>query len=165
VAYWQSNKGQALIKSLNGSASATKLSKWLATNFANLYGAAGFKLAGKTNAQVATFFETLSINDQEVLATALSVYASSTALAGGTMGKSAGLPVSTYGIASAKLNVGPAGHALGIADYSVTSIMQVLLDVNAESKGGVLLGKVANLSTRTANTALIVALFTNINKP
>src|SRR5207237_1224948 len=59
--FWNSWKGQALIASFNGGPNATALSAWLATTFGNLFGArAGAEnVTGKTNAQVAAFFQQL----------------------------------------------------------------------------------------------------------
>ncbi len=167
IGYWESSKGQALIKSLNGSASATKLSHWLATTFANLYGASAGKndLVGKTNTQVAAYYDALAVANQEVLATALSVYASSSKLAGGTMGKSAGLPVSAAGIGGVTLNVGHDGTALGLRNDAMASIQKVLQDVNAAAHAGILYGTVAKLTTRNLDTTEADDLFAIINEP
>src|SRR5262249_26904367 len=62
IAWWNGTTGQALIKALNGGQSAKNLGNWLATNFNNLYGAdAGTanNLSGKTNAQVASYYQSL----------------------------------------------------------------------------------------------------------
>src|SRR5262249_13210010 len=58
IGFWQNSNGQALLKSLNGGATATALSAWLAATFPNLYGASAGanNLTGKTNAQVAAFY-------------------------------------------------------------------------------------------------------------
>ena len=63
VAFWNSNSGQTLIKELNGSSNSTSLSAWLASNYNNIYGAnAGSNnLTGKTNAQVASYYQSLAI--------------------------------------------------------------------------------------------------------
>jgi hypothetical protein len=61
IGFWQNKNGQNLIKELNGGAAATQLGNWVAATFPNMYGAgAGANnLAGKTNAQVASFYKTL----------------------------------------------------------------------------------------------------------
>ena len=61
IGYWHNGNGQALIKSLNGGPTATKLATWLATTYPNLYGpAAGGarNLTGKNNNDVAALFLT-----------------------------------------------------------------------------------------------------------
>jgi fibronectin-binding autotransporter adhesin len=62
IDYWHNaEKGQALINSFNGGPTATALSAWLSSTFPNLYGAtAGTNnLTGKTNAQMAAYFQAL----------------------------------------------------------------------------------------------------------
>jgi uncharacterized repeat protein (TIGR01451 family)/choice-of-anchor A domain-containing protein len=167
VGYWQSSGGQAVIDSLNGSAKSRALGNWLAKNFANLYGAVTGKndLAGKTNAQVAAYYDSLAAVDQEVLATALSVYASSSTLSGGTMGKAAGLPVTAAGLGNATVNVGADGAAAGVRDYGTASLLSILEHVNAESKAGLLYGKVSNATVRSMLAGEADDLFDRINEP
>jgi hypothetical protein len=61
IGFWHNSNGQALIKSFNGGPAATALGNWLAASFPNLYGASAGSndLAGKTNAQVAAYFQAL----------------------------------------------------------------------------------------------------------
>jgi hypothetical protein len=89
IGFWHNTNGQALITSFNNGANDTALSTWLATNFANLYGvnAGANNLTGFTNAQVASFYQTLFNEtgpklDAFVLATALDVYATTASLGG-----------------------------------------------------------------------------------
>ncbi len=168
VSYWRSSAGQALIDSLNGGASSKDLGKWLANNFANLYGAGAGKndLAGKTNAQIATYYDSLTTANQEVLAAALSVYASSSNLAGGTMGASAGLPVTAAGLRNATVNVGLAGEAFGATNGGLESMWSLLEGVNTQAKAGVLYGKVSDAMVRAMLTDEVSDfLDTNVNQP
>src|SRR5262249_20593310 len=82
IAFWRGSSGQSLVKALNGSQSAKNLGNWLAVNFNNLFGAnagAANDLTGKTNVQVAAYYQALYANtakkpEAEVLALALAVY-------------------------------------------------------------------------------------------
>src|SRR5207253_289536 len=89
IGFWNNKNGQALIKSLNGGTAATQLGNWLGSTLPNLYGAyaSADNLSGKTNADVAAFFQHAFRNkgpklDAQVLATALSVYVTNSTLAG-----------------------------------------------------------------------------------
>src|SRR5262249_14275488 len=57
--FWNNKNGQALMKALNGGASSTQLGDWLGATFPRMFGAlsGGNGLAGKTNADVAAFFQ------------------------------------------------------------------------------------------------------------
>ena len=60
ISFWQNSDGQALIKSLNGSSTAKKLGNWLASKLPGLFGSGagtGNNLSGKTNLQVAAYFQ------------------------------------------------------------------------------------------------------------
>ena len=72
VGFWKGTNGQKLIKSLNGGGTygnATTLGNWLASNFGEMYGAGcgTNNLAGKTNAQVASYFVSLANNTAKQL--------------------------------------------------------------------------------------------------
>jgi hypothetical protein len=92
AAWWNGSSGQALIKAVNGCQTSKTLGNWLATNFNNLFGAdAGStnNLAGKTNAQVATYYQANYANtsrkpETDALALALNVYVTNSVLAGST---------------------------------------------------------------------------------
>jgi hypothetical protein len=81
LAWWNGSNGQALIKALNGAQTAKNLGNWLASKYNNLFGAdagSANNLAGKTNAQVAAYFQSLYANaarkpEAEALALALAV--------------------------------------------------------------------------------------------
>jgi hypothetical protein len=86
IDFWHNNKGQALIRALNGGSSSTQLADWLAVTLPRMYGAE----AGShslihadghyfSNTEVASFFQSLFNQsgpklEAQVLATALSVY-------------------------------------------------------------------------------------------
>lgn len=76
VKFWAGKAGEALVRAVNGGPQSTQLGSWLASTRPNLYGAGGHDRDGKTNADVAQYFQQLkatSLLDAEVLATALSV--------------------------------------------------------------------------------------------
>jgi hypothetical protein len=63
--WWNGSNGQALIKALNGGQTSKNLGNWLASIFSNLFGAdagSANNLAGKTNAQVAAYYQSLYSN-------------------------------------------------------------------------------------------------------
>lgn len=145
IGFWHNKNGQALIKSLNGGATSTALGNWLATMFPEIYGpTAGVNnMTGKTNTQVAAYFQTL-FNQKgqklqaQVLATAFAVYSTNTTLAGSTVAQNYGFIVDTSGTGSATYNVGTNGAALGVADYSILTIMEILLRTNDRANDGLL---------------------------
>ena len=153
--FWTSTaagKGQALIDSLNGGASATNLGNWLATVSPNLLGS----LLGDTNTQIASYVKSLSSSSAklQVLATALAAYVTDSSLAG-TVATSYGFTVTPYGTGVDTYNVGTNGSALGLSNNTVYSIVTLLAALDAESSNGV----IGSSATSAANT-----VFTNINK-
>jgi uncharacterized repeat protein (TIGR03803 family) len=145
VSFWgNSTTGQALINSFNGGSTATALANWLATAFPNLYGvgAGANNLTGMTNAQVASFFLTLSglpapRVDAEVLATALNVYATTQSL-GGTAALSYGFTVNATGLGARSFNVTTNGAAFGVANNTTLNVYELLLAANSQAVNGVL---------------------------
>lgn len=145
IGFWQNNKGQSLIKALNGGASATQLGHWLAVTFPNMYGG----LDGLTNAGVASFYKTLFARnghsspggppktDAQVMATALAVYVTNQTLAG-TTATAYGFQVTETGVGARTFNVGNRGAAFGVANNSSVSVLDLLLAVNARSHNGLL---------------------------
>src|SRR5439155_5531680 len=111
IAFWEGPLGQNLIKSFGPTATSQTLGQWLATMFPNLYGGVGGStdLSGFTNAQVAAFyvnqFGTTSVFGlpaptrlaAEVMATALNIFATTTAY-GGTTAQSYGFVVNSFGL-------------------------------------------------------------------
>jgi hypothetical protein len=144
VGLWHNKNGQALIESFNGGPNSTALSAWLATNFANLYGAkAGANnLTGFTNAQVAAFYQSQfalpgSNLEARVLATALDIYATTLSL-GGTLGQAYGFTVSAVGLGAYSYNVGADGAAFGVANNTTLDVYALLEGVNDQAFFGVL---------------------------
>ncbi len=145
VAWWNGSNGQALIKALNGGQNSTNLGNWLATNFNNLIGAdagSANNLAGKTNAQVAAYYQSLYSNaakkpEADALALALNVYVTNSTLAG-TTATSYGFAVSSTGLGGSTANVGTGGAAFGINDNTVLTITELLSRANAGARKGIL---------------------------
>jgi hypothetical protein len=155
IGFWHNTNGQALIKSFNGGSSSTALGNWLAASFPNLYGAGtgSNNLAGKSNAQVAAYFQSLfnqGGTQAQVLAVALNVYATTTSL-GGNAGASYGFTVSATGLGARSFNLGQDGAAFGVANNSTLSVYALLAAVNKQMVNGVLYGGNATLQARCAD--------------
>jgi len=158
IGFWKNKNGQALIKSLNGGSSSTALGNWLASNFPSLFGAnAGSRnLTGKSNLTVASLFAKLfgtksTRSDAQLMATALSVYVTDSDLAGNA-GARYDFNISTDGTGAKLYNVGLLGSAIGIANNSTVSVMDLLLLADAQKQAG------------TYNAAAFGALFEGINE-
>src|SRR5262249_28278494 len=144
IGFWHNKNGQALINSFNGGPTATALADWLAANFANLYGggASANNLTGKTNAQVAAFYQTqFALRgpkvEAQVLATALSVYATTASL-GGMAGTTYGFTVTTAGLGAYSYNVGSDGAPFDVANNTTLNVYQLLTAVDQQAVNGVL---------------------------
>ena len=144
VAFWSSTNGQNLIKALNGGSTAKNLGNWLASNFNNIYGvnSGTNDLTGKTNSQVASYYQSLFSSsskklEAQTMALALAVYVTDSDLAG-TTATSYGFAVSTTGLGSATVNVSDSGAAFGLDDYTIITIMELLQRTNLRTKLGVL---------------------------
>jgi hypothetical protein len=145
VDWWASTRGQDLIKKFNGAATATNLANWLSVSYPNLYGAAsGADVAGMTNADIGLVLKQLRNSgrtdlearlEAQVLATALSIYATTTSL-GGSIGESYGFDVSGGGLNSMLYNIGKNGAAFGAANYSKLSVFQIMSATNAAAVNG-----------------------------
>lgn len=176
IGFWRNKNGQRLLKSLNGGADATQLGNWLATTYPNMYGAeAGdHNLAGMTNAQVASFYETVfqakkcgkwwkrkygprTKLDAQVMAVAFATYVTNQSL-GGDAGVQYGFAVTEYGLGTAVFNVGDAGAAFGVANNTEVSVMDLLLATNDQAVDGVLYNDVHALR------AMANAVYTAINE-
>ena len=99
-------------------------------------------LTGKTNIQVATYYHSLysttsSLLEERVLATALSVYATTSSL-GGTAGMFYGFNVSAGGLGAQTYNVGSNGAAFGVANSTTSACSTCSGATNnmASSNGG-----------------------------
>jgi hypothetical protein len=145
TAFWTtSTTGQKLIDDFNGSSSSTQAAQWLATNFPNLYGpaaATGHSLVTSggayfTNTQLASAYAGFTGGDEQVLSAALSVYATSTNLAGSvetTLAVKYGLTVSAAGSDMDTYSVGAYGSSFGVANNTTLTVMQLLGDLNANT--------------------------------
>jgi hypothetical protein len=164
IGFWHGFNGQSLIKSFNGGSTSTALSAWLAATFPNLYGgnAGRYNLTGRTNTQVAAFYQSLFGPDgpkaeAQVLATALNVYATTLSL-GGTAGQAYGFVVSAFGLGSRSFNVGAAGAAFGVANQTSLNVYQLLKAVNKKAVNGVLYNAITLLRRQAAD------LFDSLNQ-
>jgi hypothetical protein len=101
-----------------------------------------------TKAQVAQVFTNHSGVYQQVLATALSVYSTSSDLAGSAAASIArrdGLVTSSIGSGAFTYNVGSNGAVFGVANNSELTIFSLLEDLNSLALNGVLYGANQNL--------------------
>jgi hypothetical protein len=150
-----------LIKALNSGQNSTSLGNCLASNFNNLLGAdagSANNLAGKTNAQVAAYYQSLYANaakkpEADSLALALNVYVTNSTLAGNGAA-SYGFAVSSTGLGGSTANVSVNGAAFGINDNAVMSITELLSRANARARKGTLWDADGNGVLNSAETIL-----------
>ena len=142
AAFWGGAGGQTLILNFDGGPAATTLSAWLAATLPNLFGAAAgaFNLTGMSNAEVAVFYQWLRHQrgrklEAEVLAVALSIYATTPTLGGGTGGLG-GFNVSALGLGPEWVSVGRSGSAFGVTNHSGLSVWQVLQRIDGRARLG-----------------------------
>jgi hypothetical protein len=145
IGFWNNKNGQALINALNGGSTSTQLGNWLAATLPNTFGihAGGNNLTGKSNAAVAALFQQDFLQkgvklDAQVLATALSVYATNVTLDPTKVAASYGFTVSGDGAGTATANVGSNGDAFGVANNTVLTLMDLLLATDAQAVNGLL---------------------------
>jgi hypothetical protein len=94
--------------------------------------------------------------DSQVLATALSVYATNATLDSTGVAAQYGFTVSGYGVGTATFNVGSDGAAFGVANNTGLTIMDLLLATDAQAVNGVLYG--GNTTLRDEANAIFSAL-------
>ena len=99
-------------------------------------------MTGKTNAQVASYYQSLASTLSEQLnaatmALALNVYVTTSSLAG-NVGASYGFAVSTNGLGASTVNVGSSGDAFGVDDDIIITISELLYLENQRAVNGVL---------------------------
>lgn len=141
IGYWQNKNGQALIRSLNGGPTSTGLANWLASNFPYLYGLySANDLTGKSNADVAALFVKFfkvkgTKTNAQILAAALAVYVTDSALAGDAA-VSAGFNVSATGTGFRVFNVGSCGAAAGLDNNATYSVGYLLWVANYQKQNG-----------------------------
>jgi hypothetical protein len=140
-AFWAGPGGQALILKFDGGPTSTTLADWLAATLPNLFGAAAgaFNLTGMSNAEVAVFYQWLrhqrgSKLEAEVLAVALSIYATTPTLGG--IGGLWGLDASGLGLGPEWVSVGRSGSAFGVANHSRLSVWQLLQRIDGQARVG-----------------------------
>jgi hypothetical protein len=102
-------------------------------------------LTGQSNAVVAALFQQDFVLhgvklDAQVLATALSVYATNATLDSTKVAAQYGFTVSGDGVGTATVNVGSDGDAFGVANNTTLSVMDLLLATDAQAVNGVLYG-------------------------
>jgi hypothetical protein len=144
IGFWQNKNGQALVKALNGGATATQLGNWLAETFPKMYGiyAGASNLTGKTNAQVAAFYMTLFTVkrqklDAQVMAVAMATYVTNRTL-GGNAGAAYGFSITDDGVGIMTWNVGSCGAAFGVANNTVLTVLDLLLATDYRAVDGLL---------------------------
>lgn len=190
IGFWQNKNGQKLIKSLNGGASDTQLSTWLATEFPNLYGAdsGDNDLTGMTNAEVADHFRTIFKTkkakkssgptklDPQIMAVALAIYVTDTDLAVGTVAQNYGFTTSQDGTGAALFDIdqhvgsGTAETLFGTGTSSVMTVMEILKRTDEASLDGVVFADGDNLGFASISTleslqrTLLNELMTAINE-
>ena len=157
IGFWQNKNGQALIKSLNGSQASTQLGNWLADSFPRMFGAlAGDNdLTGKSNVDIASFYQTLfkvkgQKLDAQVLAVAMATYVTNASLAG-TAGVRYGFAVTEFGVGIATYNVGLSGAAFGVSNNTTLTVMDILLATDLQSSGGILYSGLSTLRNLANN--------------
>lgn len=153
IGFWHNKNGQALINSLNGGPTSTQLGTWLANNYPCLFG----NLNGQPNSVVAAqYLACFNVKGQktyaQVMAAALAAYATSSALAGGSMAAEYGFNVSDSGTGAKSYNVGLYGSILGLSDNTSYTVAQLLQAADANCPFNPAVFKVLN------------ALFDDINQ-
>jgi hypothetical protein len=161
IGFWNGKNGQNLIKALNGSQNSKNLGNYLAQLMPNVYGAnAGSnKLAGKTNAEVAKFYQSMFKKkgtkiDAQVMAVALATYVTKSSLAG-NVATSYGFTVTTNGVGTALVDVGDSGAAFGLENDATITVLELLQRVNDRARKGKLWDLNGNGSYNAAETILL----------
>lgn len=156
IGFWNNRNGQALIRSFNGG-TGHRLGDWLAATFVNLYGAGSANnLAGKDNGYIADLFQQNFVMkgpklDAQVLATALSVYATNATLDDTRAAAQYGFRVEGDGLGTATFSVGTNGAAFGVVDDTTMTVLDLLLAADAQAVNGVLYGGDAALRNKANN--------------
>ena len=163
IGFWNNKNGQALIKALNSGPTSTQLGHWLAATFPHMFGAplGNNSLSGKSNAEVASFFQSqFVVKDQkldaQILATALAVYVTDPALDTTGVGAQYGFIVGGCGVGTSTFNVGANGAAFGVANNTTMTVMDLLLAADAQSVNGLLYN--GNSAKRTMANSVFSAI-------
>ena len=162
IGFWNNKNGQALILALNGG-TGHQLADWLAATMPNTFGvhSGSNNLTGKSNAFVAALFQQDFLMkgvklDAQVLATALSVYATDATLDSTGVAAHYGFTVSGTGLGTDTINVGSNGDAFGAANNANMAVLDLLVAMDAQAVNGVLYG--GNLSKRNEANSIFSAL-------
>jgi parallel beta-helix repeat protein len=163
IGFWNNKNGQALILALNGGGTSTRLADWLAATMPNTFGihAGSNNLSGKNNAFVAALFQQDFLMkgvklDAQVLATALSVYATNSTLDSTTIAAHYGFTVSGTGLGTDTVNVGSNGAAFGVTNNTNMTVLGLLWAIDAQAVNGVFYS--GNATKRTEANSLFSAL-------
>jgi streptogramin lyase len=151
IGFWNNKNGQALIQALpvitNADGSVTSIANWLAATLPNMFGvnAGSNNLTGQSNAYVAALFQQDFLLkgvklDAQVLATALSVFATNATLDSTAVATQYGFIVSGDGVGTASVNVGSNGDAFGVANNTTMTVMDLLLATDNQAMNGILYG-------------------------
>jgi hypothetical protein len=123
--------------------------------------AGGNDLALQSHAYIAALFQSDFVVkgvkvDAQVLATALSVYATNAALDPTQVAASYGFIVSSDGVGAATWNVGSAGGAFGVANNTTMTVTDLLLATDDQAVNGLLYN--GNAARRNGANAAYSAL-------
>jgi len=95
--------------------------------------------------------------DAQLMAAALSVYATSSGL-GGTWAANYGFTISEYGLGICTYNVGTSGAAFGVTNNTLLSVLDLLTQADLQAVNGVLYG--GNTARRTMANSVFDAVNT-----
>jgi hypothetical protein len=157
IGFWNNRNGQALILAFNGGGASHELGDWLAATLPNIFGAgSAVNLAGQSNASIAALFQQDFLQrgvklDAQLLATALSVYATDATLDSSRAAASYGFTVSGYGVGTATFNVGGNAAAFGVASNTTMTVLDLLLAADRQARDGVLYGGDQTLRSEANN--------------
>ncbi len=149
IGFWNNKNGQALIQALpvvvNPDRSVTSIANWLAATMPNTFGthAGSNDVAGRSNADIAALFQQDFLMKgvklgAQVLATALSVYATNATLDSTGVAAQYGFTVSGTGLGTDTINVGSNGDAFGVADNTTMTVVDLLVATDTQAVDGLL---------------------------
>ena len=129
MGFWQNKNGQALLFKF------TSIGSWLADTMPQTFG----DLTGASPQQVALVYQQQFVLkdklDAQVMATALSVYATNNSL-GGLQATPYGFSAGTYGLGDATWNIGASGAAFGVSNNTTLTVLQILQDWDGQTDKG-----------------------------
>jgi hypothetical protein len=143
--FWATSNGQQLINLCNGNSNCTNLAQWLCTHYPDVFGSGGcISLVNSngscyTNSQVGQAYKNCSGTNQQFFSTCLSLYCTSTNLAGSgatNWARNCGLNVSAEGSCGDNYNVGSNGSACGVSNNSSVPVSELLFGINCSTSPG-----------------------------